>query len=162
MFWFVMAGLVAVAVGIVVGRFVALDGGRGLEDVALGCLAGLATTAIAGLMLGGLAVPLCQATDGLWPEYSVGQRTGYLTKMSRVGVIWKTHEVELQVGVGQMASLQAPHKFSVVQGDGMLSAVNRYVGTAKRVTVHYKQWGLQPYRRGDSGYEIVGIEDAPE
>ncbi len=165
MFWFVLAGPIAVAVGVVVGYFMVQDKAwknPEPKDWVFGSLVGLLTAAVLAFFLSiVVAAPLCKLGSGLWPDYSVGERTGYVTKLSYTGVIWKTWEVELQVGTGQMAALQAPHEFSVPDLEPR-TILTEFVGTPRRVRVQYRQWGLQPYRRGASGYEIIGIEAAPE
>lgn len=100
-------------------------------------------------------VPVCCATGGLLSGYSDGEREGYITKISVKGIIWKTNEIEVQVGTGEQAALQAPHQFSVVD-QAVLASVKANVG--KRVKIRYVQWLLQPYSRGDSGYEVTSVE----
>lgn len=98
---------------------------------------------------------VCCATGGLLPGYSEGEREGYITKISTRGVIWKTNEIEVQVGTGEQAALQAPHHFSVVDAK-VLASVKTNAG--KRVKIRYTQWFFQPFSRGDSGYEITSLE----
>jgi len=50
---------------------------------------------------------------GAYPHYSIGERNGYITKISISGVVFKTNEGEMQIGTGQQAALQAPFAFSV-------------------------------------------------
>lgn len=95
---------------------------------------------------------------GIIPEYSTGSRTGYITKVSRKGMFWQTNEAEMQVGVGQMAAVQVPFNFSIVDQD-VLDDVSRYEGTDTRITVSYSQWLVQPLWRGRSGYEAVGVSE---
>ena len=102
---------------------------------------------------GGVSV-IPRMTSGLCPNYSVGVREGYITKVSRKGVIWKTWEIEVQVGTGEMAALQAPHEFSV--DETMINSVEANLG--KRCRVSYTEWLLMPYRIGSSGYEITKVE----
>jgi len=95
---------------------------------------------------------------GVMPQYSTGTRTGYITKVSRKGMFWQTNEAEMQVGVGQMAAVQVPFSFSIVNQD-VLDDVSRYEGTDTRITVSYSQWLVQPLWRGRSGYEAVGVSE---
>jgi hypothetical protein len=106
-----------------------------------------------GFML--ITVPVIQMTGGLMNNYSEGVREGYITQLSRKGIIWETNEGQMQVGTGEMASLQTPWQFSCPD-ESMWSKLNKSLG--KKVRVQYRQWLFQPYSRGDSGYEIQNIE----
>lgn len=100
---------------------------------------------------------LVKATTGLLPDYSEGMRTGYLTKISKKGVFWKTWEVEMQVGAGEQAALQQPWHFSVA--DEKLAQTLR-TSLGRKATVEYREWLLMPYSIGESGYvsEKVDLE----
>jgi hypothetical protein len=117
----------------------------------------MSTTAV---VLSGLwgfvfSYPVIGTTGGLGRDYSVGVRDGYLTKVSQKGVIWKTNEAQLQVGTGNMAALQEPFEFSVPDA---AIATEAGLSIGKKVRVHYTQWIIQPFARGESGYECVRIE----
>ncbi len=110
---------------------------------------------IGSIMLSLIIVPLLiKSVDGLYPGYSEGQRTGYLTKISYKGVLWKTWEGELQIGAGEQAALQTPFAFSVTDPE-VMNAIKANLG--KRVTVEYREWLAMPYRVGSSGYEITKV-----
>jgi hypothetical protein len=117
--------------------------------------------AIGGIAFVGLAVavllayPVSALTGGLLPGYSNGERIGYVTKASTKGVIWKTNEVEVQVGTGEMAALQAPHPLSVPD-EAVFAEITSNIG--RKARIHYSEWFVQPWRRGDSGYEITRVE----
>lgn len=93
-------------------------------------------------------------TDGLMPNYSNGVREGYIVKVSQKGIIWKTWDVQIQIGTGEMAALQAPEHFSV-EG-GKIGDIESNLG--KRVVVTYHEWLVTPYHVGDSGKVITNIE----
>jgi hypothetical protein len=97
-----------------------------------------------------VVIPAVKATTGLLADYAVGERTGYLTKISRKGVIWKTWEAQIQVGTGDLAALQQPFEFSIVDED-LVRRLREKLGS--RITLTYSQWVLMPYRHGESGYE---------
>ena len=96
-------------------------------------------------------------TGGLMPDYASGHRTGYITKLSLKGMFWQTNESQIQVGVGEMASLQEPFKVSIAD-PAILAQANELCGTDTRVKVHYTQWLVQPLWRGRSGYEVTKLE----
>jgi hypothetical protein len=108
---------------------------------------------IGGLGYGGMYV--VKATGGMLPDYSEGVRTGYLTKISKKGVFWKTWEAEMQVGAGEQAAIQQPWHFSIA-ADDLAEKVRTNLG--KKVMVEYKEWILMPYSIGDSGYVADKIQ----
>lgn len=110
---------------------------------------------IMAIIFSGLAFPILGATTGFMQGYSVGEREGYITKLSIKGVFWKTYEGEMQIGTGEMAALQQPFPFSIVD-KGVLTAAEKNLG--KKVRVKYEQWLIMPYRIGGSGYEITEIK----
>lgn len=99
-------------------------------------------------------IPLCAATGGLLPGYSEGERVGYITKASTKGVFWKTNELQVQIGAGEMAALQEPHPFSAPDSELFRKAGS---GLGRKATVHYRQWLIMPYWIGESGYEVTAI-----
>lgn len=107
-----------------------------------------------GVILFFISAWLSALTTGLYPGYSVGQREGYVTKISQKGLLWKTWEIEMQVGTGEMAALQAPHKLSVTE-DVIRHVQDNFGG---RVRVKYRQWLIMPFSVGDTNQEVTGIE----
>lgn len=101
--------------------------------------------------------PMLGFTTGLYEGYSEGTRTGYVTKLSRKGVIYKTYEGEMQLGAGLQASLQEPFKFSVRDKEIVQQLVEA-ADEGSRVKLHYTQWLIQPYKHGSSSYEIIKVE----
>jgi hypothetical protein len=116
---------------------------------------GLFAFGICAVLIGAFAgIPIIKATGGLWDNYSTGIREGYVTKVSVKGVIWKTHEAQIQVGTGELAALQQPFAFSI-SDPLMAEYVESYLGD--RVRIKYKQWYFQPYSEGESGYDCISI-----
>jgi energy-coupling factor transporter transmembrane protein EcfT len=101
-----------------------------------------------------VSTPVIKTMGGLQENYSEGLREGYVTKLSNTGIIWKTNEGQLQIGTGQMAALQEPWHFSCPDKD-VWDRLNKLLG--KKVRIRYRQWLLQPYSEGDSGYEVVSV-----
>jgi len=123
---------------------------------------GAAATWIGFLILAAAAttlptVVMANLYNGLMPTYSIGQRDGYITKMSCKGVIFKTWECEMQVGSGQQAALQAPWAFSIPAS--LTGAVELAQG--KHVRVRYGEWLILPSRLGKSSYLATSIEISP-
>ena len=66
------------------------------------------------LLLSIIMVPwYFKLTTGFMPTYSEGERIGYVTKLTAKGIFWKTWEGEMQMGTGELASLQEHFHFSV-------------------------------------------------
>jgi hypothetical protein len=104
-----------------------------------------------------LVVPIgfaVQFGDGLLPEYSVGYREGVIMKVSNKGIIWKTNEILLALGTDKVTAFLKPVQFSITDSD-ILKSANELVG--ERVTVHYNEWLLMPYRIGESGKQVTDI-----
>jgi hypothetical protein len=99
---------------------------------------------------------LIASTGGLYDGYSEGYREGFVTKISHKGLIWKTWEGQMQVGVGELAALQEPFKFSMRDTE-VIKLVQSLAGD-QRVKLHYTEWLIMPFKIGDSGYEIVKVE----
>ena len=92
-------------------------------------------------------------TGGVWSNYADGEQVGYVTKVSHRGLVWKTWEVNVQIGTGDLAALQVPMEFCV-QPD-LSGQLKDLLG--KKVTVQYRQWLIVPYSIGDADREIVSI-----
>lgn len=152
MFWLIGTGFLVAAGGVVAAWWSWDSSPRAVESIAFGVFASLVL-----LLLFLPATWLCRVTWGSLPTYDVGQRVGYVTKLSRRGLVWKTWEAELQSGVGELAALQAPWTVSVPDFSVRL-LMTPFVGSKSRVRILYHGWFLQPYRRGESGREAVGFE----
>lgn len=97
--------------------------------------------------------------EGLYRGYGMGERTGYITKLSEKGIFWKTIEGQIQVGTGNMSALQEPFDFTIRKLRPDLIALADSLGTtSSRVKIHYVQWLVMPCYVGDSGYEVDDIE----
>jgi len=146
--------VIAVAMSIKIARSHDLDA---VEVIAVAIVTGAVMSLVGGLSL----PPLISVTGGLMPDYGTGERIGYVTKLSRKGVIWKTWEGQVQLGVGEMASLQSPFEFSVPD-EQVRQNVQAITGAKTRVCLTYKEWLRMPYWLGDSGYEIIDVKHVPD
>jgi hypothetical protein len=92
--------------------------------------------------------------------YSEGSRAGYLIKVSRKGVIFKTYEGQLNLGnyqiPGQATALGSMWDFSVIRKDVFVS-LQQYEG--KQVKLHYKQKYKNMPWQGDTEYFITRVEE---
>jgi len=98
---------------------------------------------------------VCRFTSGLNANYSDGERIGFVTKTSNKGIIWKTNEIQIQVGTGEMAALQEPHPLSVPSAE-LMRDIESHIG--RKGKFHYREWLIMPYYVGDSGYEVTSVE----
>lgn len=102
-----------------------------------------------------VSFPAIKATTGFYDGYSIGERTGYIVKISHKGVLWKTTEVEMQLSQGANSFGIQPFVFSTA--DPLMLGKLLSVGD-KKVTVYYSQWLMQPYSEGESGYRVEKIK----
>ncbi len=92
--------------------------------------------------------------------FSEGTRAGQLIKLTNKGVVFKTHEGELNMGGlrvgGSSDGLEGNlWQFSVVD-DQVLDALNKAEG--KRVKLSYKQrYKAMPWQ-GKTNYFVIGVE----
>ena len=148
MWYIILASIVWIASIVVVFK-VSDRVDRGFYAFADGLVA-----AIILVVLGFFAVP---ATTGIYRGYSEGERTGYVTKISVKGIIWKTYEGEMQIGVGEMAALQEPFKFSITDKT-VLKKVSALAGSGKKARLKYIEWLVMPFKIGESGYELIKVD----
>jgi hypothetical protein len=95
-------------------------------------------------------------TTGLYPNYSEGERIGYIVKFSRKGLLFKTYDGELQLTTGDVAVAQSSFEFNVVDKDIILK-FKTAMNTRKLVKVSYTEY-LIPYAKiGSSGYVVTSI-----
>jgi hypothetical protein len=96
-----------------------------------------------------------------YANYSDGSRTGYITKLSHKGVIFKTWEGEMNFGffgLGQntKASENIWH-FSVLNDD-VAQQIQLASETGQKVTVFYKQKYQKIFFRGDTEYFVYRVD----
>ncbi|MBI4991735.1 MAG: prepilin-type N-terminal cleavage/methylation domain-containing protein [Candidatus Harrisonbacteria bacterium] len=97
---------------------------------------------------------------GVMPNYSTGERVGYVTKLSVKGVVFKTHEAQLQVGQGEQVATQAPFDFSVdKKSEAVLKKLSLAMERGNKVRLKYRQWLLMPVYVGESGYEVMEVQE---
>ena len=98
----------------------------------------------------------------LFANYSEGTRTGYVTKISRKGYIFKTYEGELNFGFfGGAATSGNPAQnvwyFSVVNSN-VAGDVEQASKAGHKVTLYYKQKYVKISLRGDTEYMVYKVE----
>lgn len=106
----------------------------------------------------GVAVGATGCT-GCGQNYSEGERSGVILKVSKKGVVFKSWEGELNLGgstVGE-GGIVVPNiwRFSVTNqliADGVQEAAR----SGKRVTLQYKEWWAKPSSL-DTPYVVTGV-----
>jgi hypothetical protein len=93
-------------------------------------------------------------------NYSDGNRAGYLIKISRKGVLFKTYEGQLNLGGTQSGDVTAivgnqMWEFSVANKE-VYEELTKYEG--KKVSLHYKQKMRSFWWQGDTDYFVDKVE----
>lgn len=97
-------------------------------------------------------------TGGLFPEYSTGVRDGYINKLSARGVFVKTNEGELQIGSGNLAAVQEPFEFAIVDPD-LVTQADRAARGGDRVRLHYRQYLMPNWFEGSARSIVIKVEN---
>lgn len=95
--------------------------------------------------------------------YSEGDRAGVVSKLSKKGYIFKTHEGELNVGAqGQVGNMSNNlWQFTIARGDEKLTKdIEDAMTTGKRVKLHYEQRYMKFSWMGDTEYFVTRVDAA--
>lgn len=95
--------------------------------------------------------------------YSEGDRAGVVSKLSKKGYVFKTHEGELNVGAqGQVGNMSNNlWQFTIAGGDEKLTKdIEDAMTTGKRVKLHYEQRYMKFSWMGDTDYFVTKVEAA--
>lgn len=95
--------------------------------------------------------------------YSEGDRAGVVSKLSKKGYVFKTHEGELNVGAqGQVGNMSNNlWQFTIAGGDDKLTkGIEEAMTTGKRVKLHYEQRYMKFSWMGDTEYFVTSVEAA--
>jgi hypothetical protein len=117
----------------------------------------LILTAIVLLALAGLAFYL-------FGNYSDGYRAGTVIKLSKRGLMMKTYEGQLNLGMGihdQNTSVAVSNvwDFSVRASDTLaLARLDTALMSGKRAKLHYREKFVQVPWRGDTKYQVYKVD----
>lgn len=95
--------------------------------------------------------------------YSEGDRAGVVSKLSKKGYVFKTHEGELNVGAqGQVGNMSNNlWQFTIASGDEKLNKdIEDAMTTGKRVKLHYEQRYMKFSWMGDTEYFVTRVDAA--
>jgi hypothetical protein len=95
--------------------------------------------------------------------YSEGDRAGVVSKLSKKGYVFKTHEGELNVGAqGQVGNMSNNlWQFTIAGGDDKLTKeIEDAMTSGKRVKLHYEQRYMKFSWMGDTEYFVTKVEAA--
>lgn len=118
-------------------------------------VAGIVLTGVS--LVGGAVVSL---VGGAFPNYSEGERSGTVYKISKKGLLFKSYEGEMNLGGmaadanGQMVANS--FKFSV-KDPAIVEQINAASNSGKRVTLTYTQYFIKPIKL-DTQYVVVGVK----
>lgn len=96
-----------------------------------------------------------------YANYSDGSRTGYITKLSHKGVIFKTWEGEMNFGffgLGQNTKVSENIWYFSVLNDEVAKQVQQASESGQKVTVFYKQKYRKIFFRGDTEYLVYRVD----
>lgn len=100
----------------------------------------------------------------LFGNYSDGYRAGTVIKLSRKGLIFKTYEGELNLGMGihdagSSVSVSNLWNFSVKSSDTeCLAMLDSAMLSGKRAKLHYREKFVAVPWRGDTKYQVYKVE----
>jgi len=107
-----------------------------------------------------IIVPLVGLFGGAFSNYSDGDRTGVVYKISHKGFIFKSWEGEMNLGGmatdGNGQVVPNSFKFSV-KDDAVVKQIQAASTAGKRVTLHYHQYGIKPITI-DSDYVVDEVK----
>lgn len=94
-------------------------------------------------------------------EYSNGERTGVITKISKKGVWWKTWEGEMNVGGistdKKGNAIPNVWQFTVID-DSIVEQIQRRAKHGNIITLHYSQKMSVPFWQGNTTYIIISVQ----
>lgn len=104
--------------------------------------------------------PIIGLFGGLFPNYSEGERTGIVYKISKKGMIFKSFEGEMNLGgMSESNGMAVPNKFEFsVMDEDVVKKIETSASSGKRVTVRYSQYWMKPMKI-DSPYVILEVKD---
>lgn len=99
-------------------------------------------------------------------NYSEGTRTGYVTKISKRGYVFKTFEGELNTGFFTGAATANRPADNVwyfsVNNKGVADQIQKASETGHKVTLFYHQKYKKIFLRGDTDYLVYKIEESKD
>ena len=154
MIFFILALAFGVTVSLLSDRFIRKFDKSSDTDPVFRIFFQIVWVIVFGGILAFIGIPGMKLTGGLGEDYSVGERVGYIVKVSKRGIVWKTYEIQMQMGTGELAALQLPHEMSCDEETAKAVSVN----FGRNARVKYNQWLVMPYWRGESNYWVTSIE----
>jgi hypothetical protein len=98
---------------------------------------------------------------GIPIEYSSGERTGVVVKLSQKGYIWKTWEGEMNLGgmSADAGGVAVPKiwKFSVVDSS-IVTQLQEKATKGLRTTIVYKELVKTSFSQGETDYLATGVK----
>ena len=102
----------------------------------------------------------------IYAYYSEGYRAGTIIKMSKKGILFKTHEGQLNTGGGFGSDGDVTSSiwhFSIARRNSeVLKQIEDAVDTGQRVKLHYKEMFFKHSWIGDTKYFVYKVEASGE
>lgn len=106
------------------------------------------------IVMGGIS-----CAGGCGSDYSDGERSGVVVKLSRKGVLFKSWEGTMNVGGTSVdangVAVPITWDFSISR-DSIAEEVRKAATSGKRITLGYKQWLVKPATVG-TDYDVTGV-----
>ncbi len=107
-----------------------------------------------------IAIAIIFPCVGLLPNYSEGQRSGTVFKVSNKGIFFKSHEGSMNIGgVSTDANgntFPSTFHFSITNND-IATQIAEAAKNGKRVTLTYNQYFIKPIKI-DTPYVVTKVE----
>ena len=113
-----------------------------------------------------LALSVAGCVSGCGNGYSEGTRTGTITKFSYKGLIFKSHEGEMNLGGMRSATddkgntSMVPNVWEFHASDAMAPRVAEAQRSGRPVSIAYRQWVWSPITQS-AGYDVVSVTVEP-
>lgn len=116
--------------------------------------------AIFGILAVVFVVPVATKIVGWDSEYSSGERTGVVTKISKKGFIFKTWEGEMNLGGigtdGGGSAVPNLWRFSVTD-ESVVKQVTAAAATGGKTTLTYTELYKTTFKQGETDYLILSV-----
>lgn len=93
-------------------------------------------------------------------EYSEGERAGVVYKISKKGLVWKTWEGQLSLGLNERDSegaIVAKVFNFTVQDETLAAKIQKAAESGRRVTLKYNQKIFRGCSYGSTGYDVIEV-----
>lgn len=100
-------------------------------------------------------------TTGIPIEYSTGERTGIVYKISHSGILWKTYDGEMNLGgISKNKDNVSVNTWAFsVKDPALVTKITTACEQGEIITIQYKEPYLMTYRNGKTKCLVTGIKE---